>query len=186
MRAGSATWACRTSRPGCWSRRTNTRRCSAARSKYHPFLGQDRLLEIARGRDLPVTAYSPLPHGRVPGDATLAETSGPTGTPDPLTVGAGSRMGSAPGAVAEWLRSGLQSRLHRFDSGRRLRRFVRVLARDVTIASEHGATRSLGGPKPALIRRRALSAWSRTWSAPRRRETSGSPPGSGSPSCPGP
>ena len=27
---------------------------------------------------------------------------------------------------------------------------------------------------------------SRTWSAPRRRETSGSPPGSGSPSCPGP
>ncbi len=27
---------------------------------------------------------------------------------------------SAPGALAEWLRSGLQSRLHRFDSGRRL------------------------------------------------------------------
>ena len=25
------------------------------------------------------------------------------------------------GALAEWLRSGLQSRLHRFDSGRRLR-----------------------------------------------------------------
>jgi hypothetical protein len=25
-----------------------------------------------------------------------------------------------PGDVAEWLRSGLQSRLHRFDSGRRL------------------------------------------------------------------
>ena len=43
-----------------------------------------------------------------------------------------------------------------------------------------------GGSTPALIRRRALSAWSRTWSAPRRRETSGSPPGSGSPSCPGP
>ncbi len=48
------------------------------------------------------------------------------------------------------------------------------------------ATRSLGGPKPAPIRRRALSAWSRTWSGPRRRETSGSPPGSGSPICPGP
>jgi hypothetical protein len=30
-------------------------------------------------------------------------------------------------------------------------------------------TRSLGGPKPAPIRRRALSAWSRTWSGPRRR-----------------
>ena len=40
--------------------------------------------------------------------------------------------------------------------------------------------------KPAPIRCRALSAWSRTWSGPRRRETSGSPPGSGSPSCPGP
>ncbi|MGH3768401.1 MAG: helix-turn-helix domain-containing protein [Pseudonocardiaceae bacterium] len=31
---------------------------------------------------------------------------------------------------------------------------------------------------------RALSASSRTWSGPRRRETSASPPGSGSPSCP--
>jgi hypothetical protein len=29
-------------------------------------------------------------------------------------------MCAAPGAVAEWLRSGLQSRVHRFDSGRRL------------------------------------------------------------------
>src|SRR6188472_2076573 len=27
-----------------------------------------------------------------------------------------------PGDVAEWLRSGLQSRVHRFDSGRRLRK----------------------------------------------------------------
>ncbi|MFJ8989504.1 Tn3 family transposase [Streptomyces sp. NPDC102279] len=33
---------------------------------------------------------------------------------------------------------------------------------------------------------RALSAWSRTWSGPCRRGTSGSPPGSGSPSCPEP
>ena len=39
---------------------------------------------------------------------------------------------------------------------------------------------------PAPIRRRALIAWSRTWSGARRRETPGSPPGSGSPSCPGP
>src|SRR5687767_13114061 len=30
------------------------------------------------------------------------------------------RMCAAPGAVAEWLRSGLQSRVHRFDSGPRL------------------------------------------------------------------
>jgi hypothetical protein len=43
-----------------------------------------------------------------------------------------------------------------------------------------------GRTEASPVRRRALSAWSRTWSAPRRRETSGSPPGSGSPSCPGP
>jgi 2,5-diketo-D-gluconate reductase B len=41
--------------------------------EYHPFLGQERLLELARGRDVLVTAYSPLAHGRVPDDATLSE-----------------------------------------------------------------------------------------------------------------
>ena len=41
--------------------------------EYHPVLGQDRLLGLARERDLLVTAYSPLAHGRVPGDATLTE-----------------------------------------------------------------------------------------------------------------
>jgi 2,5-diketo-D-gluconate reductase B len=41
--------------------------------EYHPFLGQERLLELARERDVLVTAYSPLAHGRVPDDATLAE-----------------------------------------------------------------------------------------------------------------
>jgi hypothetical protein len=34
------------------------------------------------------------------------------------------------GDVAEWLRSGLQSRVHRFDSGRRLYRLARVLDPD--------------------------------------------------------
>jgi Phage integrase family len=38
----------------------------------------------------------------------------------------GPSLGSdQPGALAEWLRSGLQSRLHRFDSGRRLSRSPR-------------------------------------------------------------
>ncbi len=41
--------------------------------EYHPFLGQDRLLKLARERDVLVTAYSPLAHGKVPGDATLTE-----------------------------------------------------------------------------------------------------------------
>jgi hypothetical protein len=31
-----------------------------------------------------------------------------------------------PGDVAEWLRSGLQSRLHRFDSGRRLENCLQI------------------------------------------------------------
>ena len=41
--------------------------------EYHPFLGQDRLLELARANDVLVTTYSPLAHGRVPGDETLTE-----------------------------------------------------------------------------------------------------------------
>jgi 2,5-diketo-D-gluconate reductase B len=41
--------------------------------EYHPFLGQDAVLEFARANDVLVTAYSPLAHGRVPDDATLAE-----------------------------------------------------------------------------------------------------------------
>jgi 2,5-diketo-D-gluconate reductase B len=41
--------------------------------EYHPFLGQERLLELARERDVLVTAYSPLAHGRVPDDETLSE-----------------------------------------------------------------------------------------------------------------
>jgi 2,5-diketo-D-gluconate reductase B len=41
--------------------------------EYHPFLGQGRLLDLARERDLLVTAYSPLAHGRVPHDETLTE-----------------------------------------------------------------------------------------------------------------
>ena len=39
--------------------------------EYHPFLGQDRLLTLARERDLLITAYSPLAHGKVPDDPTL-------------------------------------------------------------------------------------------------------------------
>jgi 2,5-diketo-D-gluconate reductase B len=39
--------------------------------EYHPFLDQSRLLDLARERDVLITAYSPLAHGRVPEDATL-------------------------------------------------------------------------------------------------------------------
>ena len=40
--------------------------------EYHPFLDQRPLLELARSNDVLVTAYSPLAHGRVPDDRTLA------------------------------------------------------------------------------------------------------------------
>lgn len=40
--------------------------------EYHPFLDQSRLLEVARANDVLVTAYSPLAHGKVLEDATLA------------------------------------------------------------------------------------------------------------------
>src|SRR3954471_24147804 len=39
--------------------------------EYHPFLSQERLLDLARERDVLITAYSPLPPGKVPDDATL-------------------------------------------------------------------------------------------------------------------
>jgi 2,5-diketo-D-gluconate reductase B len=39
--------------------------------EYHPFLDQSRLLELARANEVLITAYSPLAHGKVPGDETL-------------------------------------------------------------------------------------------------------------------
>jgi 2,5-diketo-D-gluconate reductase B len=41
--------------------------------EYHPFLSQDRLLALAADKELLITAYSPLAHGKVPDDATLRE-----------------------------------------------------------------------------------------------------------------
>src|SRR5215213_6549226 len=63
----------------------------------------------------------------------------------------GASLGARFGAVAEWLRSGLQSRVHRFDSGRRL---------------EFRAKSVAGGGRLAAVRRVAVAAG---WIAPRRR-----------------
>jgi 2,5-diketo-D-gluconate reductase B len=58
--------------------------------EFHPFLGQDELLTIAREEDAFVTAYAPLAHGRVPDDPTLREI--------------GEAHGKSPGQVAlRWL-----------------------------------------------------------------------------------
>jgi 2,5-diketo-D-gluconate reductase B len=49
--------------------------------EYHPFLDQSRLLELARERDVLVTAYSPLAHGRIfdgPDLAAIGEAHGKT------------------------------------------------------------------------------------------------------------
>lgn len=55
--------------------------------EYHPFLGQDRLREMARGHDLLLTAYSPLARGRVLEDETLRDIAGTHGkTPAQVTL----------------------------------------------------------------------------------------------------
>lgn len=41
--------------------------------EYHPFLGQDELLEIADEHDSSVTAYAPIAHGRALRDPVLVE-----------------------------------------------------------------------------------------------------------------
>ena len=44
--------------------------------EYHPFLGQPALLELARERDLMITAYSPLAQGAAMHEPPSAQTSG--------------------------------------------------------------------------------------------------------------
>lgn len=49
--------------------------------EYHPFLDQSRLLDLARERDVLVTAYSPLAHGRIfngPDLTAIGEAHGKT------------------------------------------------------------------------------------------------------------
>jgi|SRR5215211_273530 len=58
--------------------------------EYHPFLGQEALLRVARERDLTLTAYSPLARGKVARDPVLREI--------------GEAHGKSPGQVAlRWL-----------------------------------------------------------------------------------
>jgi 2,5-diketo-D-gluconate reductase B len=58
--------------------------------EYHPFLDQSALLDLARANEVLITAYSPLAHGKVPGDETLRSI--------------GARHGKTPGQVAlRWL-----------------------------------------------------------------------------------
>ena len=47
--------------------------------EYHPYLGQPQILELARERDLMVTAYSPLAEGDILRDAVIGEIAGAHG-----------------------------------------------------------------------------------------------------------
>jgi hypothetical protein len=82
--------------------------------------------------------------------------------------------------VAEWLRSGLQSRVHRFDSGRRLERFLRVNRNVRSLHAESVAldaaasSSSVGAPVyicvvptsawPSSACAFLIPAWRATWS----------------------
>src|SRR5215208_5875603 len=58
--------------------------------EYHPLLGQDRLLELAREQEILITAYSPLAHGKV--------------LDEPALTRIGEAHGVSPGVVAlRWL-----------------------------------------------------------------------------------
>ena len=58
--------------------------------EYHPMLGQQRLLDVARKRDLVLAAYAPFAHGEVLDEPVLAEIAG--------------AHGKSPGQVAlRWL-----------------------------------------------------------------------------------
>ena len=54
--------------------------------EFHPYLGQDALVQIASGHDLFITAYAPLAHGKVADDAVLRQI--------------GDAHGKTPGQVA--------------------------------------------------------------------------------------
>ncbi|WP_366139750.1 HEAT repeat domain-containing protein [uncultured Modestobacter sp.] len=93
--------------------------------------------------------------------------------------------------------SGTRARevLHRLtqDDDRAVARVASVFVGLVDDRLREAGKDTAADPPPASTPRSApsgrppgLSAWSRTWSGPRRRGTSGSPPGSAAPGCPGP
>jgi 2,5-diketo-D-gluconate reductase B len=58
--------------------------------EFHPFLGQDALLELGRERDVLITAYAPLAQGKVTRDPVIGEIA--------------AALGRTPGQVAlRWL-----------------------------------------------------------------------------------
>jgi predicted amidohydrolase len=89
-------------------------------------------------------AYSPHVRARSEAERSQPTATGPRrGPADAVTI---DTLGPPPGAVAEWLRSGLQSRLLRFESGRRLQRGCRS---DPCITYGTGTARRRGTPAAA-------------------------------------
>ena len=59
--------------PGLFARALELAPVATNQVEYHPFLGQERLLEVAEAHDVFLTAYSPLAHGRVVEEPVLQE-----------------------------------------------------------------------------------------------------------------
>jgi monooxygenase len=78
--------------------------------------GEPWQLRMNYAIDLRSLRHGPSPTARWSSRTRPATASRPRPSPSPYAA----TLHLAPGALAEWLRSGLQSRLHRFDSGRRL------------------------------------------------------------------
>lgn len=57
--------------PGLLERAVELAPVACNQVEYHPFLSQDRLLDVARRHDVAITAYSPLAQGEVMEDDTL-------------------------------------------------------------------------------------------------------------------
>lgn len=59
--------------PGLFRRALDLAPVLTDQVEYHPFLGQDEVLSICAERDVFLTAYAPLAHGKVPDDPVLEE-----------------------------------------------------------------------------------------------------------------
>jgi 2,5-diketo-D-gluconate reductase B len=65
--------------PGMLRRALDVAPLLANQVEYHPFIDQSALLALVQERDLTLTAYSPLAHGKVVGDPHLTEIGEPYG-----------------------------------------------------------------------------------------------------------
>jgi 2,5-diketo-D-gluconate reductase B len=66
--------------PGTFREALSLARIFTNQVEFHPYLGQEELIAIAREHDSSVTAYSPVARGKVLHDPTIAEIAREHGT----------------------------------------------------------------------------------------------------------